>query len=88
MDLKGGKYLVSNSCCKAASTVMFSLVTGLSTVSSPSIDKSMKLSIGWKWALLEFYKNVTVSAKVVLYEISRNCFWTGLDKRNVVCLIF
>ena len=41
-----GKCLVSNSCCKAAATVMFSLVTALSTVSLPSINKSMKLSIG------------------------------------------
>ena len=48
----GGKCLVSNSCCKAAATVMFSLVTALSTVSLPSINKSVKLSIGWKWGLL------------------------------------
>ena len=42
----GGKCFVSNSCCKAAATVLFSLVAALSTVSSPSINKSMELSIG------------------------------------------
>ena len=42
----GGKYLVSNSCCKATAAVMFSFGTALSTISSPSINKSMKLSIG------------------------------------------
>ena len=42
----GGKCLVSNSCCKAATTVMFPLVTERSTVSSTSINKSMKQSIG------------------------------------------
>ena len=42
----GGKCIVSNSCCKAAAIVMFSLVTALSTVSSPSSNKSMKLSTG------------------------------------------
>ena len=42
----GGKCLNPNSSCKAAATVMFSLVTVLSTVSSPYIiNKSKKLSI-------------------------------------------
>ena len=51
-----GECLVSNSCCKAAATVMFSLVTALSTVSSPSVNKSMKLWIGWEWGLLELHE--------------------------------
>ena len=60
----GGKCLVSSSCCKAAATVMFSLVTALSVVSSPSINKSMKLSIGWKWGLLKFRKVLLFSRKL------------------------
>ena len=67
-----GKCLVSHSCCKAATTVMFSLVTELSTVSSPSINKSMKLSIGWEYGLLEFREVLLFLLK--LYEISRNWF--------------
>ena len=62
----GGQCLASNSSCKAATTVMFSLVTTLNTVSSPTINNSMKLSIGWKWGLLEF-------REVLLFLLSLSC---------------
>ena len=70
----GGKSLVSNYCCKAAATVMFWLVTALSTVSLPSINKSMKLSIGWEWGLLELHEVLLFSPKLSGMRFLENVF--------------
>ena len=71
----GGNCLISNSCCKAAATVIFSLVTALSTVSSPYIiNKSMKPSIDWKWGLLEFREMLLFSLKLSCIRFPETVF--------------